>query len=117
MQISFGERSFRVGVFAWVAIGVIAYLALPWFALEYGLFDATGEEYLDALGWRTCSLSLIAPFSLLAVVPLCLVSNPRPARGRLLVFTAMAGTLSTGEISVLEVRASRFERCAPGVGH
>jgi len=93
MQISFGERSFRIGLLVWIAIGVIAYLGLPWFALEYGLFDATVEEYLDALGWRTYSLSLIAPLFFLALAPLCFTHFQRLTQGRLLVFIAAAAAL------------------------
>ncbi len=85
MQISFGERSFRVGVLVWIVIGVVAYWALPWFALEYGIFDATGDEYLDALGWKTYHLSLLSPTILLLLVPICFLGITRENQGRLLV--------------------------------
>ncbi len=93
MQISFGERSFRVGIIAWLITGAVAYLVLPWFALEYGLFDATGEEYLDALGWRKYRLSLIAPLVLLLLAPLCFINISRKIQGRLLAFVAIAAAL------------------------
>ena len=93
MQISFGERSFRIGLIVWVAIGVIAYWLLPWFALEYGLFDATVDEYFDALGWRSHKLSLLAPLCLLALVPPALIQIERRTQGLLLIFISAAGAM------------------------
>jgi iron(III) transport system permease protein len=93
MQISFGERSFRVGLLVWITIGVIAYWALPWFALEYGLFDATAEEYFDALGWRAHRLSLIAPLCLVVLVPLGFTHFKRITQGRLLILVAASTAL------------------------
>jgi len=93
MQISFGERSFRVGILVWITTGVIAYLALPWFALEYGLFDATVEEYLAALGWKNYRLSLLAPLILLAIAPFCFINLSRKTQGRLLSLISIAAVL------------------------
>ena len=56
-QISFGERNFRIGILVWIAAGVTAYLVLPWFALEYGLFDATVDEYIHSLGLSLIHIS------------------------------------------------------------
>ena len=48
-------------VLIWIIAGFGAYWFLPWFALEYGLFDATIEEYLASLGWKTRPLTLTVP--------------------------------------------------------
>ncbi|MFW2366437.1 MAG: ABC transporter permease, partial [Desulforhopalus sp.] len=93
MQISFGERNFRVGILAWIAAGVTAYLLLPWFALEYGLFDATLDEYIDALGWKGYRLSIIAPLLLLGLVPILVVRGSRIVQGRLLASATLAVAL------------------------
>jgi len=88
MQISLGERNFRVGIFTWAIIGVAAYFALPWFALEYGLFDATVDEYFDALGWRTYHSSLIAPAALLFFIPMIWWKKNRHFQGIIISTTA-----------------------------
>ncbi len=93
MQISFGERNFRTGILIWVLIGVISYWILPWFALEYGVFDATMDEYLDALGWKTHPLSIITPFFLLLFIPLSRHVPSRKIQGRLLFVFALAAIL------------------------
>ena len=36
----------------WALIGIAAYFLLPWYALDYGLFDSTAEELWDTLAWR-----------------------------------------------------------------
>lgn len=93
MKVSFGEKEVRVGILIWVVIGVMSYWVLPWFALEYGLFDATIDEYIDALGWKTHKLSLLAPFVLLLFIPIVWSGWSRNRQGQLLVGLALAGTL------------------------
>ena len=56
-------------VLIWIITGFGAYWFLPWFALEYGLFDATIEEYLASLGWKTRSLTLAVPVLLALFTP------------------------------------------------
>ena len=58
-------------VFPWLVAGIGAYLVLPWLALEYGLTDASFDEYVDALGWRNSGATWVVPlfFSLFLVVP------------------------------------------------
>ena len=92
MQISFGERRFRLGILAWVAVGVAAYWLLPWVALEYGLFDATSDEYLDALGWRFDRISLFVPVLLLAFCPTISSRLSRQMQGRLIAALACLAT-------------------------
>ena len=57
-----GEAS-RLTALLWITAGFLAYWSFPWVALEYGLFDATVEEYLAALGWRHSSMTLIVPIA------------------------------------------------------
>lgn len=36
----------------WALIGIAAFALLPWYALDYGLFDATADELFGAFAWR-----------------------------------------------------------------
>lgn len=93
MQLSIGDRGFQNGIIAWLTIGLVAYFLLPWFALEYGLFDCTLEEYFDALGWRSYKLSLVIPIVLLSFLPLIKIIQTRRLRGKILVAISLAATL------------------------
>lgn len=93
MQLSTGDRSFQTGIFIWLTIGIAAYILLPWFALEYGLFDCTIDEYWDALGWRSYKLSLLTPIILLSFAPLVTFFKTRTAQGKMLVVLSLAATL------------------------
>lgn len=81
MQVSFGERSFRIGILAWTIIGVAAFTLLPWVALEYGLFDATRDEYVGALGWKINRINLLVPAFLLGFLPIGLTRLSRVTQG------------------------------------
>jgi len=52
-------------------IGILSFLFLPWYGLEYGIFDATGEELLEAFAWRSINFSLVplAIFFLFLLIP------------------------------------------------
>ena len=93
MQLSSGDKSFQTGILTWLTIGVIAYVLLPWYGLEYGLFDATWEEYFDALGWRTYRPSLMAPLLLIVLAPFAYLHTSRVRQGRLLVTVSLIATL------------------------
>lgn len=93
MQISFAEKSFRAGILIWGAVGVFAYCTLPWFALEYGLFDATLDEYFEALGWKSHHLSLLAPLVLLCLITFSHLRMSREGLGKLLVACTLAAAL------------------------
>lgn len=58
-------------VAVWSVVGLLGFTVLPWFGLEYGLTDSTGDELLAAFGWRSVNLSLVplAAFSVLLVRP------------------------------------------------
>jgi iron(III) transport system permease protein len=90
MDTALGERSFRLGLSLWVVIGIAAYWALPWSALEYGIFDATVEEYYDALGWRSSTFSLLIPLLLAILPPLAWCNWSRKVQGRVLVIFSLA---------------------------
>jgi iron(III) transport system permease protein len=93
MQVSFGERSFRTGILIWALIGAISYWVLPWFAFEYGLFDATMDEYWDSLGWKSHPVSMFLPFFLLLFIPICWLKRSRDVQGRLFVALALVTAL------------------------
>ena len=64
-------------VLPWLVAGIGAYLVLPWLALEYGLTDASFDEYVGALGWQNSGATWVVPlfFSLFLVVPRLLLSG------------------------------------------
>ena len=37
----------------WVAVALLCYALLPAFALDYGIFEATADERLAAMGWSS----------------------------------------------------------------
>ena len=41
----------------WVVLAFAAFLLLPSFALDYGLFEATRDERLAAMGWHSLNIS------------------------------------------------------------
>lgn len=71
--------SFKPSVIVpWTLVGIFAYFSLPWLALEYGLTDATFDEYVDALGWQNNGATLIVPlFFILFLIAPRLVSSSR----------------------------------------
>jgi len=93
MQSTIEERSFSIGIFTWSVFGAAAYLVLPWFALEYGLFDVTVDEYIDALGWKSHRLSLFVPVLLVVLSLIGFLRISRPASGRFLSVTSVFAAL------------------------
>ncbi|MCP3891648.1 MAG: iron ABC transporter permease [Desulfobulbaceae bacterium] len=43
----------------WVLLGLLAWIIIPWKGLEYGLFESTGSEIIDAFAWKSINTSLI----------------------------------------------------------
>ena len=82
-------------VLIWIITGIGAYWFLPWFALEYGLFDATVEEYLAALGWKTRPFTVSVPILLALFIPFAWSSLPLKRLGW--VYT-LFGAIGTGLI-------------------
>jgi len=58
----------RDPILRWCVAGLLALVLLPWKALEYGVFDATADEFLDAYGWSHLNSSLFAALCLLLFV-------------------------------------------------
>lgn len=44
-------------IFYWLILSIIAFGSLPSFALDYGLFDSTADEFLEAYGWYGINIS------------------------------------------------------------
>lgn len=44
-------------VFFWVILAIAAFILLPSFALDYGLFDSTSEEFYEAMGWSGANVA------------------------------------------------------------
>ncbi|EKO3496032.1 iron ABC transporter permease [Vibrio fluvialis] len=64
-------------VFYWLGVMVFSFILLPSFALDYGLFESTADEFYDAMGWSSVNISWIW-FSL----PLLLIVRPLQPAGR-----------------------------------
>ena len=43
-----------------VLLGLLAWIIVPWKGLEYGLFESTSSEILDAYAWKSISTALIS---------------------------------------------------------
>ncbi|MBY7803336.1 ABC transporter permease [Vibrio fluvialis] len=64
-------------VFYWLGVMVFSFILLPSFALDYGLFESTTDEFYDAMGWSSVNISWLW-FSL----PLLLIVRPLQPAGR-----------------------------------
>nr|WP_298644272.1 iron ABC transporter permease [uncultured Cardiobacterium sp.] len=55
----------------WVVLAFAAFLLLPSFALDYGLFEATRDERLAAMGWHSLNISWLwfAPLAGFLLLP------------------------------------------------
>ncbi len=78
-------------ILIWIIAGFGTYWFLPWFALEYGLFDATIEEYLASLGWKTRSLTLTVPVYLALIIPIAWSDLPPKRLGWVYTLYTSAG--------------------------
>lgn len=78
-------------IMPWLFLGMFSYCFLPWLALEYGLTDATLDEYVDALGWKYSSTTLVTLlyFCLFCIFPYLNISAKQ--RGWLLASVSAAG--------------------------
>ena len=78
----------------WVALAFAAFLLLPSFALDYGLFEATRDERLAAMGWHSLNISWLwfAPlvgFLLLPVLKLAPAVQAKSELALAAVITAL----------------------------
>ncbi|ELI5718683.1 iron ABC transporter permease [Vibrio fluvialis] len=64
-------------VFYWLGVMVFSFILLPSFALDYGLFESTADEFYDVMGWSSVNISWLW-FSL----PLFLIVRPLQPAGR-----------------------------------
>ncbi|EKO3485452.1 iron ABC transporter permease [Vibrio fluvialis] len=64
-------------VFYWLGVMVFSFILLPSFALDYGLFESTADEFYDAMGWSSVNISWLW-FSL----PLLLIVRQLQPAGR-----------------------------------
>ena len=44
----------------WVLLGLLVWIILPWKGLEYGIFESTFSEILDAYAWKSINTSFIS---------------------------------------------------------
>ena len=71
----------------WSLAGIAAFAVLPWYGLEYGLWEATWDEIYDALSWRSANLSLLpltakrAASAPRSSAPCSAPCSPSPSRG------------------------------------
>ena len=76
----------------WVAIALLCYALLPAFALDYGIFEATSDERLAAMGWSSLNLSALwfAPLLAFPFFPLLNLPTATRAKGELALTAAIA---------------------------
>ena len=76
----------------WVAIALLCYALLPAFALDYGIFEATSDERLAAMGWSSLNLSALwfAPLLAFSLFPLLNLPTATRAKGELVLTAAIA---------------------------
>ena len=57
----------------WILLALIAFIALPSIALDYGLAESTSEEFLAAMGWSSFNITPLwfAPLLGFWFLPLC----------------------------------------------
>ena len=53
----------------WIILAFIGFALLPSKALDYGLFESTSDELMDAMGWSSVNLTWLW-FAPLAAFPL-----------------------------------------------
>ncbi|TDQ59894.1 iron(III) transport system permease protein [Mesocricetibacter intestinalis] len=55
----------------WVILSVIAFFIFPSQALDYGLWESTGDEFLAAMGWSSLNLSILwfLPLAAFIILP------------------------------------------------
>ncbi len=64
-------------IFGWVLFSLIAFAIMPTYALDYGLWEATGDEIRESFGWSSAGIAWVW-FAL----PLPLLIRPLRAPGR-----------------------------------
>ncbi len=82
-------------IMRWCVAGAAAFALLPWRALEYGVLDATAEEFAAAYGWLTPGYSALFAVAVLALL------MARPWRGMKRAALADAVTAGAGAAGVL----------------
>lgn len=53
------QRSLTQSISFWVLLATLSFLILPSKALDYGLFESTSDELLEAMGWYSMGLPLL----------------------------------------------------------
>ena len=51
------NKSHRDPIFYWIITLLCAFVLLPSFALDYGVFESTSQEFYDAMGWSGFNIS------------------------------------------------------------
>jgi iron(III) transport system permease protein len=71
------EQPARDPVFYWLIAIVAAFILLPVFSLDYGLFESTSDEFFDAMGWSGQNIAWLW-FGL----PLLLLARPKQSQNK-----------------------------------
>ncbi|MFY1026829.1 ABC transporter permease [Actinobacillus seminis] len=76
----------------WVILSLIAFLILPSTALDYGLFESTGDEFWEAMGWSSVNLTILwfLPLILFLFLPHFKLSQQKQAKVELSLVAAIA---------------------------
>ena len=60
MAVSAHRGFWKDPLLRWVFLALLAFVFLPWKGLEYGIFDVTSDELLDAYGWSSLNSSIVS---------------------------------------------------------
>lgn len=69
----------------WILLALVAFIALPSIALDYGLSESTSEEFLAAMGWSSFNITPLwfAPLLGFWFLPLCKLPARTQAKAEL----------------------------------
>lgn len=85
----------------WILLSLIAFIVLPSKALDYGLFESTADEFLDAMSWSSLNLTILWFLPLVGfwLIPFLKLSTATQAKielalvGFILLFTFISATI------------------------
>ena len=88
----------------WIILSIVAFLVLPSYALDYGLFDSTADEFFDAMGWSSFNITAFwfLPVILYGLLPWLKLPTNTQAKAELYLL-ALATLFTFISASVLKI--------------
>ncbi|SPX41153.1 ferric transport system permease protein FbpB [Haemophilus influenzae] len=78
------KLSIMHSAYFWIILSLLAFALLPSNALDYGLFESTSDEYLEAMGWASFNLTWawFLPVIVYGALPLFEIATANPSKNR-----------------------------------